>query len=310
MARGRHRNSSPLRRSLPSLAVTSLACACAAGAWLSDDQVLLRVVVGAAAAATFAGAVLLRKRDRAAEKEISRLQTLRARLEFQSEEKIAELEGDLEEFRQLRTRYARMLNAKRSELAGLRSEHAALLRRYATAEAERAAALEAARLAQAPEPEPSPLTPAAYVRANAALDALARNAAVQRRAEQAAAREDGAGAEQAVQHRRPEGVGPDALRPAQRQAPAAAVVGPQDEHARTTAESSGFDFFGARRAALPAPVAPVAALPGAVPAERPAEDLADVVGEEVTHEPNGRVIDLTEHDETEPLDLRELRALS
>jgi hypothetical protein len=318
MARGRHRNSSPLRRSLPALAASSLACACAAGAWLSDDRLLLRAVVGAAAAATIAGAVLLRRRDRAAEKEITRLQTLRARLEFQSEEKIAELESDLEEFRQLRTRYARMLNAKRTELAGLRSEHAALLRRYATAESERAAALEAARLAQGPAPAPAaPLTPAAYLRADAALAALARNAAAQRGTP--APRE-----EQGAQHRRPavvdrpavadrapvRSVGPEALRPASRQTPAVAVVPPRPGGSRAHAETGGFDFFGARRA-LPAPAAPVAALPGGPPETATRDDMADVVGEEVTRERegDGRVIDLTEHDETEPLDLRELRAL-
>ncbi|MER5825178.1 hypothetical protein ABT086_23690, partial [Streptomyces mirabilis] len=53
---------------------------------------------------------------------------------------------DLDESRELRTKLEHKLRAKRAELAGLRNEHAALLRRYATAETERASALEGRRL--------------------------------------------------------------------------------------------------------------------------------------------------------------------
>ena len=61
------------------------------------------------------------------------------------EERIAELEADAEESAELRTALNTRLRAKRAELARLRNEHAELLRRYATAETERASALEGRR---------------------------------------------------------------------------------------------------------------------------------------------------------------------
>ncbi len=66
--------------------------------------------------------------------------------EWRTEERIAELETDIEESREIRTALDTKLRAKRAELARLRSEHAELLRRYATAETERATALEGRRL--------------------------------------------------------------------------------------------------------------------------------------------------------------------
>jgi hypothetical protein len=58
------------------------------------------------------------------------------------------------------------LRAKRAELAGLRNEHAALLRRYATAETERATALEGRRLLEI-EAAPARALPAAQADAEA-----------------------------------------------------------------------------------------------------------------------------------------------
>src|SRR5262249_50568156 len=53
------------------------------------------------------------------------------------------------------------LRAKRTELANLRNEHASLLRRYATAETERASALEGRRLLAIETTSPAKALPAA-----------------------------------------------------------------------------------------------------------------------------------------------------
>lgn len=189
MPRGRHRTSLQTRRLLPSLTAVAVASACAGGSLASDDPVTLRVIVVVAAAAVYTGAVLQRRRERIQDREISRLQTARIRDEWHTDEKIAELESDLEDFREIRTRAERKLNAKRSEFARLRGEHAALLKRYATAESERARALEKSRLALGPAAPCSPLTPSAFLRASAALDALTYNAARQEALEAAEAAE-------------------------------------------------------------------------------------------------------------------------
>ncbi|WP_060942768.1 hypothetical protein, partial [Streptomyces hygroscopicus] len=68
-----------------------------------------------------------------------------ARQEMKYEERIAELEADAEKASELRAALNTRLRAKRAELARLRNEHAELLRRYATAETERASALEGRR---------------------------------------------------------------------------------------------------------------------------------------------------------------------
>ncbi|MFD0394298.1 hypothetical protein ACFQ3Z_26070 [Streptomyces nogalater] len=79
---------------------------------------------------------------RAGGPQVAELTRARAGDEWRFEERVAELETDLEESRELRAKLEQRLRAKRAELAGLRNEHAALLRRYATAETERASALE------------------------------------------------------------------------------------------------------------------------------------------------------------------------
>ncbi|MFJ7155088.1 hypothetical protein ACIQUQ_09105 [Streptomyces sp. NPDC101118] len=164
----------------------------AAVAWLLAEPVALRLLVALTAAAGVTGAVVMRNWDRAAGRRVAELTRERVREEWRSEDRIAELESELEESRAVRARLDAKLRAKRVELAGLRGEHAALLRRYATAETERASALEGRRLlaievsapAGAKElPAPSEErttagapTPVGYARAHAAMAALARKA--------------------------------------------------------------------------------------------------------------------------------------
>lgn len=332
---------------------------------------MLRCLVAAAAAAAVTGAVLMRNWDRVAGRRVAELTRSRAAEEWRAEERTAELEGDLEESRALRVKLETKLRAKRAELAGLRGEHAALLRRYATAETERAGALEGRRLlaieAAAPAPARAALpaarstpTPAAYAKAAQALGALSCNAAAQRehreqrerrgpRQQREAAEPEGKPAAAAGEHTRP----PSAL-PAPRRVPATAVAPyttpytPQQ--GRAPRPVGGFDFFGMQSAQSGPRNARketgAAALEPAQLASVQNEDLADVVGAEAiaAHRAEaavsadgavpadvaddvtddvaddgigsdaergvGQVIDLTEHDETEQIDVGELRTAS
>ncbi|MCZ1008288.1 hypothetical protein O1L68_17770 [Streptomyces lydicus] len=146
MPRGRHRQSPPLHRLLPPATVAGASIACAAGAWCVGDDLVQRVLAAGAAAAALTGAVLLRTWDRTAGRRVAELDRARVRDEWRTEERIAELETDVEESRERRAALDAKLRAKRAELARLRTEHADLLRRYATAETERASALEGRRL--------------------------------------------------------------------------------------------------------------------------------------------------------------------
>lgn len=118
------------------------------------------MIAAFAAAIAVIGAAVMRRWDAHAGKQVADLSRARVSDEWRSEERIAELETDLEESRELRAKLEQRLRAKRAELAGLRGEHAALLRRYATAETERASALEGRRLLEientAPVDEPAP----------------------------------------------------------------------------------------------------------------------------------------------------------
>lgn len=122
------------------------AVVCAAAAWLPGDLIVVRLLAAAAAAAAVTGAVLMRSWDRSAGLRVAELDRARTADQWKAEERVAELESDVEEARALRSRLDAKLRAKRVELAGLRGEHADLLRRYATAETERASALEGARV--------------------------------------------------------------------------------------------------------------------------------------------------------------------
>ncbi|MEU1197365.1 hypothetical protein ABZ446_14185 [Streptomyces sp. NPDC005813] len=145
MPRGRHRHSPPLHRLLPPSAIAGVSLVCAVGPWLFTEPVVLRALAAGAALTAVVGAVVMRRWDAEAGKSVADLTRARASDEWRHEERVAELEADLDESRALRTKLEHRLRAKRSELAGLRNEHAALLRRYATAETERATALEGRR---------------------------------------------------------------------------------------------------------------------------------------------------------------------
>jgi hypothetical protein len=107
---------------------------------------VLRTLAAAGAATALVGAAVMRRWDIQAGKRVADLTRARAGDEWRFEERVAELEADLEESRELRVKLEQRLRAKRAELAGLRNEHAALLRRYATAETERASVLEERRV--------------------------------------------------------------------------------------------------------------------------------------------------------------------
>ncbi|QFR02886.1 hypothetical protein F9278_29105 [Streptomyces phaeolivaceus] len=128
-----------------------------------SEPSVLRVTAAVAAATAAVGAAVMRRWDVEAGKRVADLTRARASDEWRHEEKVAELETDLDESRELRTKLEHKLRAKRTELAGLRNEHAALLRRYATAETERASALEGRRLLEieATAPEDARALPAA-----------------------------------------------------------------------------------------------------------------------------------------------------
>lgn len=146
MPRGRHRHSPPLHRLLPPSAIAGVSLVCALGPWVFTAPVVLRSLAAAAALTAVTGAVVMRRWDSQAGRAVADLTRARASDEWRFEERVAELESDLEESRELRVRLEHKLRAKRTELAGLRNEHAALLRRYATAETERASALDGRRL--------------------------------------------------------------------------------------------------------------------------------------------------------------------
>ncbi|MFG2194806.1 hypothetical protein [Streptomyces sp. NPDC048639] len=208
MSRGRHRHSPPLHRLLPPSAVAGASVACATSALLLGDPVVLRVLVAAAAAAAVTGAVLMRSWDRAAGKRVAELTRARTSDEWRHEERVAELEADVEESRELRAALDTKLRRKRAELSRLRNEHAELLRRYATAETERASALEGRRLLELETVAPTKAlpatpgdgllgangapTPGAYAKADTALIELVRNSARQnaKRAAEAARRRE------------------------------------------------------------------------------------------------------------------------
>ncbi|MFJ3922853.1 coiled-coil domain-containing protein [Streptomyces sp. NPDC090022] len=346
MPRGRHRNPEPLHRLLTPTLVAGVSISSAGVAWLLAEPIPLRLLVALTAATGVAGAALMRSWDRSAGRRVAELARERVKDEWRTEERIAELESDLEEARVLRARLDAKLRAKRVELAGLRGEHAALLRRYATAETERATALEKRRLlaieASAATAPPKELpavseertssgapTSVGYARANVALVALGR------RAEVPGPSGDGPSGGQpsgdGPSEGQPSGDRPSEGQPSGGQAPAgrpsavparrlAAAVAPYSppRHSASRVEG-GFDFFGTKTAAQAR--AAIEAVQN--------EDLADVVGAEAlaAHKAEatspegapefkpatpeqravGQVIDLTAHDETEPIRVGKLR---
>jgi osmoprotectant transport system substrate-binding protein len=270
MPRGRHRHSPPLHKLLPPTAVAGTAVLCAAGAWLFRDALILRGLVTVTAAAAVSGAVIMRGWDRSAGRRVAELTRGRENDHWKTEERIAELEADIEESREMRLKIDAKLRSKRIELAGLRNEHAALLRRYANAETERASALEGRRrlalrtAAGARTPLPAGGVPAggaadkaAYLDAARALDELSRNAAAQQAgrtggtararglAEPATEAEEPQGkhgaAAGAEQHRRP-----SAALPVPRVPGASAIVPYSPQHRQIPRAEGSFDFFGSQ----------------------------------------------------------------
>ncbi|MFI9548229.1 hypothetical protein ACIHAR_30700 [Streptomyces sp. NPDC052016] len=161
MPRGRHRHSPPLHRLLPPSAIAGVSLVCALGPWVFTEPMVLRGLAAAAAVTAVLGAVVMRRWDIQAGKQVADLTRARASDEWRFEERVAELESDLDESRELRVKLEQRLRAKRAELAGLRNEHAALLRRYATAETERASALEGRRLLEIETTAPARALPPA-----------------------------------------------------------------------------------------------------------------------------------------------------
>lgn len=296
-----------------------------------EETLLIRSLAVAASAAAVVGAVLMRRWDRSAGKRVAQLTAARARDEWKTDERIAELETDLEEAGLAKARVEAKLRTKRAELARLRTEHADLLRRYATAETGRASALEGRRLlaraktanelepAAADRPGTEEARPGAeaFRKAADALRDLERNAARQqaaaaRRPEPEPEPEGGAKPEpeseeapkaDATPETEPGAPAQDAAKPAA--APSTALVPQAPARRPASRAQGGFDFFGTGRAVPAASSKPVEE-----------QDLADVVGEEALAEAeaeagadaDGKVIDLTVHDETEQIDVAELRS--
>ncbi|KAB8163842.1 hypothetical protein FH609_019540 [Streptomyces sp. 3MP-14] len=192
MARGRHRKQALHRVLLPA-SLAALALASAGAAWLVGDEeaLILRSLTAVAALAAVAAAVALRRWDLAAGRQVARERAGRAGLAWKVEERQAELE----EAQELVATLEAKVTDKRAELGKLRSEHAALLRRYATAESERAKALEGRRLLALEAAEPAKAlparaadhrtaggapTPLTYRQAYEALSHLSRHVARQR----------------------------------------------------------------------------------------------------------------------------------
>jgi hypothetical protein len=152
-----------LHRLLPPSAIAGVSLVCALGPWVFTEPLVLRGLAAAAAVTAIVGAVVMRRWDIQAGKQVADLTRARAGDEWRYDERVAELESDLDESRELRVKLEQRLRAKRAELAGLRNEHAALLRRYATAETERASALEGRRLLEIESTPPSRALPPSRV---------------------------------------------------------------------------------------------------------------------------------------------------
>lgn len=190
MPRGRHRNST-LHRVLIPVSLGGAAAACAGLALLADEPLVLRCLAGGAALPALAGAVLLWHWDLKTGHVLARESAAKAGLTWRLEERHAELEAAGERVAALEE----SARATRAELRRLRGEHAALLRRYATAESERAKALESRRQLAIEAATPAKALPAratdhrtaagaptrlTYAQAHEALIRLSRNAAQQR----------------------------------------------------------------------------------------------------------------------------------
>lgn len=335
MPRGRHRHSPSLHRLLPPSAIAAFGLACAGGAWLvgdpgigDSDTVLLRGFAAAAALAGISGAVLARRWDRGAGRRVAELKARQTRVEWRAEERQADLEGDLDEARKVREALEAKLLDKRTELAGLRTEHAALLRRYAQAETGRASALEGRRQLEIEAGSPARAltadatdhraasgapTPLTYLQASEALRHLKRNAVRQQAQAQQQAQAPQQAQAQAQQHQPPQQApvqtGQEQLRPVPAPGATASALAPRtaaplppqrDEQAA----GSQFDFFGSAKGdskvpadeedePAPAPAAPAQAAPGVAGKVIDLAESGDGDAEG-TPEGDGDALDITE----------------
>lgn len=265
MPRGRHRHAPPLHRLLVPSAEVGVALVCAGSAWLIGDSgdpdvLTLRALTAVAALAAVAGAVLLRRWDREAGRRVGEVKAAKATAEWRAEERQAELETELEESQEIRRKMEAELRGKRAELERLRTEHAALLRRYATAETERASALEGRRQLALEAADPAKAltagaadhrrasgapTPLTYLQADEALGRLRVNALRQR--EERHRHEQG---EREREGRERRGREMPALAPAAVPAPSGPAQEPYPRRATgpgSTAPRGGFDFFGTQK---------------------------------------------------------------
>ncbi|MET9501538.1 hypothetical protein ABZY42_07315 [Streptomyces sp. NPDC006622] len=229
MPRGRHRHSPPLHRLLPPSAIAGVSLVCALGPWVFTEPLVLRGLAAAAAATAVVSAFVMRRWDIQAGKQVADLTRARASDEWRYEERVAELESDLEESRELRVKLEQRLRAKRAELAGLRNEHASLLRRYATAETERASALEGRRLLEIESTVPSLALPPARAAEDDAARTRGVDAETREPAEDVTAR-----AEEGAEGGTPESAATDASG----SSPASDAAAPRDAAADSAASSS------------------------------------------------------------------------
>lgn len=103
---------------LPPSAIAGVSLVCALGPWVFTQPMTLRLLAAAAAAVAVLGAVVMRHWDAQAGKQVADLTRARASDEWRFEERVAELESDLEESRELRLKLEHRLRAKRSSWPG------------------------------------------------------------------------------------------------------------------------------------------------------------------------------------------------
>lgn len=340
------------------------------------DLIPLRVLVATAAVTAVTAAVVMRRWDRAAGKRVAELTRARVRDEWRADERIAELEMDLDESHEVRKALEAKLRAKRAELARLRNEHADLLRRYATAETERASALEGRRLLALTAATPARALPTgtdrpdtalrdangaptaeAYRKAMTVLSELVRNAARQQvkqaveearrrdladgrqteeepRGRHAVIAEEDDGSHKALESRDTDAVTAAGSRRKHSMTPAAAVVPYAPQRRPVSRPTGSFDFFGTQSGKREPAEHKPAELPASSMSGAPAMSAGlrasagsgeevhriDMAGAQIAAERETEaqtdaerqreVIDLTEHDETEQLDVRQLRVRS
>lgn len=126
-------------------AIAGFAFACVVVSLFISGTAMSRTLTLLAAICAGTGAVLLRLWDRSAGLRVGEAKAAGDDAQTQAETRAAEAEADLREAREVRGKLERRLRGRRAELARLRTEHAILLQRYATAETERANALEGRR---------------------------------------------------------------------------------------------------------------------------------------------------------------------